>query len=276
MTDIAFIGGGNMAQSLIGGLCKAGTPTISIHVAEPRQEAREVLRKNYGVVCTAVNPEAVQSARLWVFAVKPQILRSVCRELAPLAQRQHPQILSIAAGIRSEQIDRWLDGGQSIVRAMPNTPALLGAGATGLFANAHTQASGRETSEQVMATVGKTVWVENEALIDTVTALSGSGPAYLFLLAEAMENAAVAQGLPLDAARLLAAQTVLGAGRMLTESGDPAKLLRERVTSPGGTTAAALEIFHDGGFAELVAAALAAAAQRGTELAELAEMQAAP
>ncbi len=276
MTDIAFIGGGNMAQSLIGGLCKAGTSASSIHVAEPRQEAREVLRKNYGVVCTAANPEAVQAAGLWVFAVKPQILRSVCRELAPLAQRQHPQILSIAAGIRSEQIDRWLDGGQSIVRAIPNTPALLGAGATGLFANAQTQVSGRDTAEQVMATVGKTIWVEDEALIDTVTALSGSGPAYLFLLAEAMENAAVSQGLSRDAACLLAAQTVLGAGRMLTESADPAKLLRKRVTSPGGTTAAALEIFYNGGFSELVAAALQAAAQRGAELAELAEIQPAP
>jgi len=276
MTDIAFIGGGNMAQSLIGGLCKAGTPASSIHVAEPRQEACETLRRNTSVVCTAANSEAVQSAGLWVFAVKPQVLRAVCQELAPIAQQQHPQILSIAAGIRSDQIDRWLNGGQSIVRAMPNTPALLGAGATGLFANAQTQVSGRDTSERVMATVGKTVWVEDEALIDTVTALSGSGPAYLFLLAEAMENAAVAQGLPRDAARLLAAQTVLGAGRMLTESGDSAELLRQRVTSPGGTTAAALEIFHNGGFSELVSTALGAAAQRGTELAELAEIQPAP
>jgi pyrroline-5-carboxylate reductase len=180
--------------------------------------------------------------------------------------------VSIAAGITSAQIARWLgDAGgtsQPVVRTMPNTPALLGAGVTGLFANAAVDDAGRARAEALMACAGETVWVDDESLMDAVTAVSGSGPAYVFLLAEAMQAAGEAEGLPEDAARLLAAQTILGAARMLTEGSEPAAELRRRVTSPGGTTQAAIETFEAGGLRDLVAKAVHAARRRGRELSE--------
>ena len=256
-----------MARALIGGLLRGGVPAASLRVSEPRAEARAELAQAFGIATHADNAEAARGAALWVLAVKPQVLRAVCAALAPLAQAERPVVLSIAAGIRSDQIARWLGGDLAVVRAMPNTPALLGAGATGLCANAQVDAAGRALAERVMGTVGVNCWIEDESQMDVVTALSGSGPAYFFLLAEALENAAVAHGLPREVARLLAAQTCLGAGRMLREDGAPADALRQRVTSPGGTTAAALERFAAGGFEALVADALAAASRRGAELA---------
>jgi pyrroline-5-carboxylate reductase len=175
--------------------------------------------------------------------------------------------VSIAAGVRLDQLDDWLGGDVALVRAMPNTPALIGAGASGLIANAHVRADQRVLAERLLGAAGVCVWVEDEAQMDTVTALSGSGPAYFFLLAEALEDAAVAQGLPREAARTLATQTALGAGRMLREDGAPPATLRERVTSPKGTTQAALDSFAAAGFREIVARAVAAATARGRELA---------
>ena len=256
-----------MARALIGGLLRGGVPAAALRVSEPRAEARAELAQVYGIATHADNAEAAHGAALWVLAVKPQVLRAVCAALAPLAQAERPVVLSIAAGIRSDQIARWLGGDLAVVRAMPNTPALLGAGATGLCANAKVGAGRRALAERVMGAVGASCWIEDESQMDVVTALSGSGPAYFFLLAEALENAAVAHGLPREVARLLAAQTCLGAGRMLREDGAPADALRQRVTSPGGTTAAALERFAAGGFEALVADALAAASRRGAELA---------
>ena len=263
---IAFVGGGNMARSLIGGLIAAGVDRAGIRVAEPHARTRAGLAEDFGVACFASADEAVPGAGTWVFAVKPQVMREVCEPLAAAAQVGRPLVVSIAAGITASQLDRWLGGGVPVVRAMPNTPALLGAGVTGLFANARVDAAGRARAASLLASAGQTVWIEDEALMDAVTGTSGSGPAYVFLLAEAMEDAAVAQGLPPDAARILAQQTILGAARMLTESGEPPAELRRRVTSPNGTTQAAIETFEAGGFRELVAGAIAAAAQRGARL----------
>mgnify|MGYP002335808581 CR=1 FL=1 len=266
-TSIAFIGGGNMARSLIGGLIARGQPSQSLRVAEPVPALRTALAAEFGVRARETGVEAADGASLWVLAVKPQVLRSVCEALAPLAQAQRPLIVSIAAGITTAQIDRWLGGGQAVVRSMPNTPALLGAGATGLYANPQASAAQRQAAEALMQAAGLTAWIPDEALMDAVTAVSGSGPAYVFLLAEAMQAAGEAQGLAPDTARSLVLQTILGAARMLSESDEPAAALRQRVTSPGGTTQAALECFEAGGFRTLVDQAIAAATRRGRELA---------
>ncbi len=266
MADIAFVGGGNMTRSLIAGLIRQGVDPQRIRVAEPVAALREALIADYGVQAVDTAAAAADGAGVWIFAVKPQVLRSVCTALATLALAQQPLLVSIAAGITTDQLDRWLGGGHALIRAMPNTPALLGAGVSGLFANARTSVPQRTHAEQLLAAAGVTVWVKDEALIDAVTAVSGSGPAYVFLLAEAMEAAGIAQGLPSDTARTLVQQTLLGAARMLTESGEAPSALRQRVTSPNGTTQAAIETFQAGGFEALTAAAIAAAAARGRAL----------
>ncbi|MEQ1512230.1 MAG: pyrroline-5-carboxylate reductase [Lysobacteraceae bacterium] len=263
---VAFIGGGNMARSLIGGLIARGTSATDIRVSEPVDVLRDALAHDFGVTVGADNAEAVGPARLWVLAVKPQVMRTVCEALAPVAQASRPLVVSIAAGITAAQLQRWLGGGVAVVRTMPNTPALLGAGVTGLFASAEVDANGRERAANLLASAGKTAWIQDEALMDAVTAVSGSGPAYIFLLAEAMEAAALAEGLPAEAARTLVLETVLGAARMLTESGEDPAELRRRVTSPGGTTQAAVETFEAGGLRELVASAIHNATERGRQL----------
>jgi len=265
---LAFIGGGNMARSLIGGLVARGTPPASIRVAEPVDALREGLAKDFGIPVFSDNADAVAGAATWVFAVKPQVMRAVCEALAPVAQASRPLIVSIAAGITTAQLERWLGGDLPVVRTMPNTPALLGAGVTGLFANARVDADGRARTATLLSAAGPTVWINEEARMDAVTALSGSGPAYVFLLAEALQAAGEAEGLPPGAARTLALQTILGAGRMLTESDVDAAELRRRVTSPNGTTHAAIETFEAGGFRALVARAVHAAAVRGKALSD--------
>ena len=263
---ISFIGGGNMARSLIGGLIGRGMDPAGLQVAEPYEAFRSALARDFSVAVHAENSAAAAAGATWVFAVKPQMLRQVAEELAPLAQARQPLVISIAAGITSTQLERWLGGNIAVVRSMPNTPALLGAGATGLFANARVSAPQRERAERLLAATGITAWINDESGMDAVTALSGSGPAYVFLLAEAMQSAGQAQGLDADTARALALQTIFGAARMLVESGEPADVLRQRVTSPGGTTQAALETFEAGGFRELVAKAIADATERGRSL----------
>ena len=260
-----------MARSLIGGLRARGVAGDSIRVSEPSDAARRALEADFGVATFADGAQAVDGAGIWVLAVKPQVLRQVCEALAPLARAQRPVLVSIAAGITSAQISRWLGGGEgaeapAIVRCMPNTPAMLGAGVTGLFATPAVDAAGREQAQALLSSAGETVWIDDEALMDSVTATSGSGPAYVFLLAEAMEDAAKRQGLPDAAARTLVLQTILGAARMLTESGEAPAELRRRVTSPGGTTHAAVETFESGGLRELVDRAMGNAAERGRQL----------
>lgn len=263
---IAFIGGGNMARSIIGAQIARGMTAAAIRVAEPLPEAREALANEFGVRTFADNAEAVAGADCVVLAVKPQVIGPVCEALAaPLADAR-PLVISIAAGIRVAQLERLLSPQHAIVRCVPNTPALLGAGASGLFANRNVDAAQREFAGRILGAAGIVRWIEDEAQMDTVTALSGSGPAYFFLLVEVMEEAAVRLGLPREDARALAAQTCLGAGRMLAESGETAAILRQRVTSPHGTTAAALDVFESGDMRSLVARALDAARQRGVEM----------
>ena len=266
--DIAFIGGGNMARSLIGGLIARGMPAPAIHVSEPVETLRDALARDFGVRVFADNAEAARDSATWVLGVKPQVMRDVCKSLAPIARDARPLVVSVAAGITTAQLDRWLGGDLAVVRTMPNTPALLGAGVTGLFANARVDATGRARSDAMLSAAGPTVWIDDEAKMDAVTGVSGSGPAYVFLLAEAMQAAGEAEGLPPDAARTLALQTILGAGRMLVESDADAAELRRRVTSPNGTTHAAITAFEAGGFRELVARAIHAATVRGKELSD--------
>jgi len=263
---IAFIGGGNMARSLIGGLVAQGRDATNIRVAEPVAALRDALRSDFRVAVFEEGKDAVDGAGTWVLATKPQVLREVCESLAATAQSTRPLVVSIAAGITAAQLERWLGGDIAVVRTMPNTPALLGAGVTGLFASRGVDDAGRAFAEGLLSAAGTTVWIDDEAQMDAVTAVSGSGPAYVFLLAEAMVDAGIAEGLPPEAARALALQTVLGAARMLVESAVDAAELRRRVTSPNGTTQAAIETFEAGGLRTLVAAAIHAARLRGQAL----------
>ena len=263
---VAFIGGGNMARSLIGGLVARGVPATSIRVAEPMAELRESLTRDFGIHTFTDNITAAANASTWVLAVKPQVMRAVCEALAPFAQVTRPLIVSIAAGITAAQLERWLGGNLAVVRTMPNTPSLLGAGVTGLFANDRVTAGQRTQAADLLEAAGRNVWIDNEALMDAVTAVSGSGPAYVFLLAEAMQAAGEAEGLSSEAARTLVQHTLLGAARMLIENDEMPSELRRRVTSPGGTTQAAIERFEAGAFRELVADAIKAATDRGREL----------
>jgi len=267
MTRIAFIGGGNMARSLIGGLLKTGIASSAISVAEPRADARQELGREFGVACFAENRLAAAEADVLLLAVKPQIMPSLHAELRDTLQRHRPLLISIAAGVRVDQLERWFGHGLPIVRCMPNTPALIGAGATGLYANHRVSPAQRAQAQHMLDAVGQTRWIDDERLMDTVTAVSGSGPAYFFALVEALEDAAVAQGMPREAARALAAQTCLGAGRMMVESSEDPGVLRQRVTSPNGTTQAALESFAADGLARITARAVAAATRRGEEMA---------
>ena len=267
MTRIAFIGGGNMARSLIGGLLKTGIASSAISVAEPRADARQELGREFGVACFAENRLAAADADVLLLAVKPQIMPSLHAELRDSLQRHRPLLISIAAGVRVDQLERWFGHGLPIVRCMPNTPALIGAGATGLYANHRVSPAQRAQAQHMLDAVGQTRWIDDERLMDTVTAVSGSGPAYFFALVEALEDAAVAQGMPRETARALAAQTCLGAGRMMVESGEDPGVLRQRVTSPNGTTQAALESFAADGLARITARAVAAATRRGEEMA---------
>jgi pyrroline-5-carboxylate reductase len=267
---IAFIGNGNVARSLIGGLVALGVPASTIAVSGPNAGLHTALANDFGVRTHADNNAAARDADIWVLAVKPQVLRAVCEELSVLAREQRPLVVSVAAGIAIAQVERWLAADVvpdiGVVRAMPNTPALLGASATALCANPHASTTQRAQAQRLFEAVGIALWVDDESLMDTVTATSGSGPAYVFALVEAMQAAAQAQGLPSGIAQALIAQTILGAGRMLCESGEDAATLRKRVTSPGGVTAEALKCFEVGGFRALIAKGIAAATARGAEL----------
>ena len=266
---IAFIGSGNMAAALIGGLITDGTPAERILATDPDPVRRETLATNAGIHTLEDNTEAVARAKVVVLAVKPQVLGEVARELAESIQQYRPLVISIAAGIRSDTLQRWLGGDVPLVRSMPNTPAMLQAGATALFATPEVNETQREQAESVMRAVGPVLWVDDESLMDAVTALSGSGPAYFFLLMEAMEHAGERLGLPADTARLLTLQTALGAARMAIESSEDPAELRHRVTSPGGTTEQAIRCFEEDDLEGTVLRALTAARDRSIELSRL-------
>ena len=266
--SIAVIGGGNMARSLAGGLVADGVPASQLTVAEPEPARRKVLERELGVATTPDNARAAAAADVVVLAVKPQVMPGVARELAGSLAGRPVLVISVAAGIRTTDLARWLGDGPAVIRAMPNTPALLGCGATVLFAAPQVSESQREQAEAILRAVGSVSWVEDEHQLDAVTALSGSGPAYFFLLSEAMAEAAAELGLDPALAELLAVETALGAARMAIESEEDVAELRRRVTSPGGTTEAALEALEAGGFRRLVVQALASAQERSRTLAE--------
>lgn len=263
---IAFIGAGNMATSLIGGLLAQGVPATHIRASDPGAEQRAKVAHEYGIELFESNAEAVIDADVVVLATKPQVLKGVCQTLAPSLQSGQ-LIVSIAAGITCASLRAWL-GDVALVRCMPNTPALLRQGVSGLYANARVNSTQRQLAEQLLSAVGLALWLEEEQQIDAVTAVSGSGPAYFFLLIEAMTAAGEKLGLPRDTAAQLTLHTALGAARMATESDVEAAELRRRVTSPNGTTEAAIKAFQAGGFEALVQQALDAAARRSAELAE--------
>lgn len=267
---IAFIGGGNMARSLIGGLVAGGHEPDRIWVAEPDIGQRELLHGRHGVRTGSDNLAIAAEAEVIVLAVKPQILQGVARQLAPVVQARRPLVISIAAGVREPDLRRWLGGGSlALVRTMPNTPALVGSAASALFANEFVSEERRQLAESLLRAVGVTVWVGDESLLDAVTALSGSGPAYFFLIMEALERTALDLGLDADNARLLTLQTAFGAAKMALESVESPAILRARVTSPGGTTERALSILREGGLETLLAQALEAARSRARELGDL-------
>lgn len=266
---LAFIGGGNMASSLIGGLVADGYDPGHILVSDPQHQKLADLAARFGVRSVADNAAAARRADVLVLAVKPQALKPVCLELRAAVRAHKPLLISIAAGVRESFVQEWLGGGLPLVRTMPNTPAMIQAGATVLHAGPGVTADQRNLAESILRAVGLTRWVANEGDLDAVTALSGSGPAYFFLVMESMEQAGIELGLDPETARLLTIQTALGAARMAMESRDAPATLRERVTSPGGTTERALEIFEDGDLRALFRRALSGARDRSEELSKL-------
>ena len=266
--NITFLGCGNMGTSLISGLIANGYPASSLCGVDPDENQRRRLAGRHDVRSAATIAEGVSGAGVIVLAVKPQTIGAALAEVRQSLQAERPLALSIAAGVRIATISKALGGGCPVVRAMPNTPALLGAGATGLYAAEDVSASHRETATQIMQAVGVTVWLDDESLLDAVTAVSGSGPAYFFLVVELLEKMAAEMGLSREQARLLSVETAFGAARMLKETGEDAATLRQRVTSPGGTTEKALQVFSDSGLEPLLRRALAACRDRSAELAE--------
>lgn len=266
---IAFVGGGNMARSLIGGLLADGMPPQNIWVADPNESVLRGHQQRFAVHTTADNGEAVRHAQVIVLAVKPQVAKEVAQTLGPAVQDRQPLVISIAAGIRESDLRGWLGIDTAIVRTMPNTPALVGSGATALFANPAVNKEQKNLAESILRAVGMTLWVDDEGLMDAVTALSGSGPAYFFLIMEAMEQAGHRLGLPHDTARLLTLQTAFGAAKMALESNEELSALRQRVTSPGGTTERAVKVLQEHRLEAVFDEALRAAHQRSVELATM-------
>ena len=265
---VAFVGGGNMAGSMIGGLVTAGWPPDRIRVAEPLDDRREALSRAHGILCSGDNIRCIRGADLVILAVKPQVLREVVLALAETLRRESPLLISIAAGIRGRDILNWVGGELPFVRVMPNTPALVNRGISGLWANALVGPGQRAAAEETMRAVGEVVWVEDESLIDTVTGVSGSGPAYFFKLMELMVEAAQKQGLDSDRARALVLETAAGAATLIRNSDLAPAELRRQVTSPGGTTEAGIRRMEDKGLDDAVLSGIDAAVIRSRELSD--------
>jgi len=264
MEAVTFVGGGNMASALIAGLVRKGWSAGAIRVVEIDPQARERLERELGVTAHADLASGATGSGTIVLAVKPQQMQAVARGLAPLLAGQ--LVVTIAAGIRHSDLTRWLDGHAPIVRAMPNTPALVLAGITGLYAPATVSKSDRARAESILAAAGATLWLEREEQMDAVTAISGSGPAYVFYFVEALQEAAEKLGLSADVSRALALQTFVGAAKLASESPESAGTLRERVTSKGGTTERALAVLGEAGVRQAIVRAAEAAAERSQEL----------
>ena len=264
---LGFIGGGNMARSLIGGLLARGLPARQVIVSDPVATQREALAEQLGVRAVAENAMVAAAAQVLVLAVKPQELRTVAKQLAPQVMQTNPLVISGAAGIRAADLQRWL-GGLPVARAMPNRPALNGCGVSALYATSEVGAAERKLAEAILGAVGPAVWVQQESQMDAVTAVSGSGPAYFFLLIEMIEAAGVKLGLPPEVSRRLAIETAYGSGQMARTASETPAVLREQVTSKGGTTEAALKILEAANVRAIFADAIAAAAKRSEEMAE--------
>jgi pyrroline-5-carboxylate reductase len=268
---IGFIGGGNMASSLISGLIASGHSPQDLWVSDINPETLKVLADHLKVNTSTNNDDIINAVDVIVLAVKPQILSSVAKNAATSIQRKQNLVVSIAAGISQHSLSQWLGDNIAIVRCMPNTPALVLTGATALHANALVTTEQHDLAENIMRSVGIALWVNDESELDVVTAVSGSGPAYYFLLMEAMEKVAIDMGMSEITARLLVQQTALGAAKIALESSESPEQLRKRVTSPGGTTEQAIETFEQGGFTALVSKALHAARNRSIEMSKTTE-----
>jgi pyrroline-5-carboxylate reductase len=262
---MTFIGGGNMAAALIAGLAGKLAEGADIHVVDPNADALERLAAQHGVSTAAVIDGRVAASDVVVLAVKPQQMREVALRLQSQLDAR-PLLLSIAAGIRGTDLSRWLNGYGAIVRTMPNTPALIGQGITGLVAMAGVSEAQKQAADSILRAVGQTVWLDEEALIDPVTAVSGSGPAYVFFFIEAMQQAALEMGLSAQQGRELALATFTGAAQLAAQSDDSVEVLRQRVTSKGGTTHAAITSMEQAGVKQAIVDAIKAAAARGREL----------
>jgi pyrroline-5-carboxylate reductase len=266
---VGFIGGGNMARAIAGGLLRVGMHATNILIAEPRSEQCDLLRQElYGALISNNNSLIANQAETLLFAVKPQILKAVCRDLASIVQRQKPLIISIAAGSRINDIDNWLGGGMRIIRVMPNQPALIDQGISALFANKLTENIERDLAENIMSAVGRTVWLKNESLMDGVTAISGTGPAYFYFLIDIMIESAVNFGIDPETARFLAIETSRGATALASAETESMSSLIERVRSPGGTTIAAFEYLDTADVRNSFVKAIDAAKERSIELAQ--------
>lgn len=267
-SKITFIGAGNMASAIIGGLIESGAAPSDITATAPNESELAALKQRLGVNTQTDNNAAIEQADVVVLAVKPQIMHDVCDAMRDSVQQQAPLIISIAAGLDADTIDQWLGGGNALVRCMPNTPSLVGIGASGLYANAAVSDTQRTLATQLMEAVGIAEWVDDEHLLDAVTAVSGSAPAYFFLMFEAMEEAAVKLGLPAATARRLAIQTALGAATMAQTSDKDPATLKQNVMSPGGTTERAIQHMEDAQLRTTIADAMQACADRAQAMAK--------
>ncbi len=266
--NIGFIGGGNMASSLIKGLIASGHSAAQIWVADINQDLLQNLADSLNINITQNNSALINEVDVVVLAVKPQVLRDVAEQAAESLQKNNSLVVSIAAGINQQSLSRWVGEDVAIVRCMPNTPALVATSATALHANNNVDEKQRDLAENILRAVGISLWVDDENELDAVTAVSGSGPAYYFLLMESMEKAALELGLSQKTARLLIQQTALGAAKIALESDESPEQLRNRVTSPNGTTQKAIETFEAGDFTQLVSKALHAAKARSEEMSQ--------
>lgn len=265
---ISFIGAGNMARAIIGGMLDSGFKAANIWVSAPDDNHLQSIRKQFGVSVTTDNRYCAQQADIVVLAVKPQVMADVCSDIAPVVQNTRPLMVSIAAGLKAATLDEWLGGGLPLVRVMPNTPSLVGKGAAGLYANDQVKDKQKAMVESVFNSIGSALWVDDESLLHAVTALSGSGPAYFFLMLEALEEAATEAGIASATARALAIQTMAGAAEMAGRSEHDPGQLKRNVMSPGGTTEQAIRTFEDGGLRDLVKKAYSSAYKRSEEMAE--------
>ena len=266
-SNVTFIGAGNMASAIFGGMVQSGYPASAITATATSKATLEPLAKQLGINTTTDNQAAVAEADVVVLSVKPQIMHTVCADLRDAIQARKPLIISIAAGLTSDTLESWLGGELAVIRCMPNTPSLVGAGAAGLYANTLTNAEQRDLATDLMQSVGIVEWVEEEHLLDAVTAVSGSAPAYFFLMFEAMEEAATRLGLPAASARRLAMQTAFGAASMAMNSDKSPAELKRNVMSPGGTTERAIDCLEHAGLRDALDGAMQACAKRAQEMA---------